>query len=89
MLYYEEALGLAEPPRLALNLDDFEEAFLCAQPPVAPGPIQSKASSAEQDKALEMTAVLNDAFRTLRDPVARSEYFLKERGLELAEDRAA
>jgi molecular chaperone HscB len=27
-----------------------------------------------------MTAVLNDAFRTLRDPIARAEYFLEENG---------
>ena len=46
----------------------------------------SRASAAEQDQALEMTAVLNDAFRTLRDPIARAEYFLKERGLELSKD---
>jgi molecular chaperone HscB len=27
-----------------------------------------------------MTSVLNDALRTLRDPVARAEYFLDEKG---------
>jgi molecular chaperone HscB len=37
-------------------------------------------------EALEMTAVLNDAFRTLKDPIARAEYFLKEKGLELTKD---
>ena len=46
----------------------------------------SRASAAEQEKALEMTAVLNDAFRTLRDPVARAEYFLKENGVELSKE---
>ncbi len=46
----------------------------------------SRASSAEQEKALEMTAVLNDAFRTLRDPIARAEYFLKENGIELSKE---
>ncbi len=29
-----------------------------------------------------MTATLNDAFRTLRDPVERAEYLLREHGLE-------
>ena len=33
-----------------------------------------------------MTAVLNDAFRTLRDPVSRAEYFLKEKGFELSKE---
>src|ERR1700721_3141569 len=46
----------------------------------------SRASVAEQEKALEMTAVLNDAFRTLRDPIARAEYFLKEKGFELSKE---
>ena len=30
--------------------------------------------------------MLNDAFRTLRDPVTRAEYFLRESGLELSKD---
>jgi molecular chaperone HscB len=33
-----------------------------------------------------MTSTLNDAFRALRDPVSRAEYFLHESGLELAKD---
>ena len=33
-----------------------------------------------------MTSMLNDAFRTLRDPVSRAEYFLRESGLELSKD---
>jgi molecular chaperone HscB len=33
-----------------------------------------------------MTSTLNDAFRTLRDPVSRAEYFLRESGLELSKD---
>jgi molecular chaperone HscB len=28
-----------------------------------------------------MTSVLNDAFRTLRDPIARAEYFLEQKGI--------
>lgn len=38
-----------------------------------------QASGYEQELSLEKTAVLNDAYRTLRDPVARVEYLL---GLE-------
>ena len=29
-----------------------------------------------------MTALLNDAFRTLREPIQRAEYFCREKGLE-------
>ncbi len=31
--------------------------------------------------------MLNDAYRTLRDPVARAEYLLKEEGFEIGEQR--
>lgn len=41
----------------------------------------------EQQLALENTALLNDAFRTLKDPVARAEYVLSRNGL--ARDEAA
>jgi molecular chaperone HscB len=33
-----------------------------------------------------MTALLNDSFRTLREPVARAEYFLKQNSIELSKD---
>lgn len=39
------------------------------------------ASSYEQEVSLEKTSVLNDAYRTLRDPVARVEYLLSQEGL--------
>jgi molecular chaperone HscB len=36
---------------------------------------------AEKAKALEMTALLNDAYRTLRDPTKRAEYLVRSEGL--------
>ena len=33
-----------------------------------------------------MTSTLNDAFRTLRNPVSRSEYFLQQNGIELSKE---
>ena len=44
-------------------------------------------SPAEQQLALENTALLNDAFRTLKQPVERAEYVLSRHGL--APDEAA
>ncbi|MFQ5777595.1 MAG: Fe-S protein assembly co-chaperone HscB [Terriglobia bacterium] len=38
-------------------------------------------SSYEQELSLEKTSVLNDAYRTLRDPVARVEYLLGQEGV--------
>lgn len=80
-----QALGLE--PALALDMEDVKKRFYERSRQWHPDKF-SRASAAEQDKALEMTAVLNDAFRTLRDPVARAEYFLKERGLELSANAA-
>ncbi len=42
----------------------------------------------ERRFSLDATAILNDAYRILRDPVARAEYFLKEEGLEAADRKS-
>lgn len=48
----------------------------------------SRRSPAEQAQALEATAILNDGYRTLRDPVKRAEYLLKEEGFPIGEQRS-
>ena len=82
MTYYE-ALGLA--PRLSLDLDDLKKRFYDRSRQWHPDRF-SRAGAEEQQRALDMTAVLNDGFRTLRDPITRAEYFLKERGRDLSND---
>jgi molecular chaperone HscB len=47
----------------------------------------TRAGERERRYSLEATAILNDSYRTLRDPVLRAEYMLKENGLELGEQR--
>lgn len=42
----------------------------------------------ERQYSLEATALLNDAYRVLRDPVSRAEYVLKRSGLETSEPRS-
>ena len=42
----------------------------------------------EQRYSLEATAILNDAYRTLRDPVYRAEYVLKEEGFDIGEQKS-
>jgi molecular chaperone HscB len=44
-----------------------------------------RASEQEQHWSLEQSSKLNDAYRTLRDPIARTEYLLKLEGVELEE----
>jgi molecular chaperone HscB len=82
MKFYE-ALGLT--PALSLDGDDLKKRFYERSRQWHPDRF-SRASAEEQEKALEMTSVLNDAFRTLRDPISRAEYFLKESGIELSKE---
>jgi molecular chaperone HscB len=42
----------------------------------------------EQQYSLQATAILNDAYRVLRDPVSRAEYLLKQSGFESGESRS-
>lgn len=82
MRYYQ-ALGLE--PKLSLDPDDLKKRFYERSRKWHPDRF-SLAGAAEQQRALDMTALLNDAFRTLRDPVTRAEYFLKQNGFELSKD---
>jgi molecular chaperone HscB len=42
----------------------------------------------EQNEALEATSVLNDGYRTLKDPVKRAEYVLGQEGFPIGEQRS-
>src|SRR5947209_3736329 len=48
----------------------------------------SRKSQEEQAEALEATAIVNDGYRTLRDPVARAEYLLEQEGFPIGEQRS-
>src|SRR5579884_3327107 len=48
----------------------------------------SRKSAEEQSQALEATSILNDGYRTLRDPVKRAEYLLAEEGFPIGEQRS-
>jgi molecular chaperone HscB len=48
----------------------------------------ARATPEEQQWSLAATALLNDAYRTLRDPIQRTEYLLKLEGLEIGEEHA-
>ena len=39
-------------------------------------------------QALEATSLLNDGYRTLRDPIKRAEYLLTEEGFPIGEQRS-
>ena len=58
------------PRNLAIDTKDLEKRFYALSRQLHPD-LHSRKSAAERDYALESTAVLNDAYRTLRDPIAR------------------
>ena len=80
---FYESLGLS--PGLLLDPEDLKRRFYERSRQWHPDRF-SRGSAQEQQRALDMTAVLNDAVRTLRDPVTRAEYFLKQNGMELSKD---
>jgi molecular chaperone HscB len=48
----------------------------------------ARASETERQLSLADTALLNDAYRTLKDPLHRTEYLLKLEGAEIGEEHA-
>lgn len=77
MKFYE-SLGLR--PALSIDLEALKKSFYEQSRLWHPDRF-SRSSAAEQQTALDKTALLNDAFRTLRDPIERAEYFLEEKGV--------
>jgi molecular chaperone HscB len=47
--------------------------------------LNARSGSQEQQWSLEQSSLLNDAYRTLRDPIKRTQYLLKLEGVELEE----
>src|SRR5579863_892305 len=79
---YYDFFGLEH--KLDLDLADLEKRFYALSRQYHPD-LYSLKSREEQQYALDATAILNDAYRTLRDPLARAEYLLKENGFDIGE----
>lgn len=71
---YFEVFGL--PRRLQLDVDDLQRSFYALSRRYHPDFHQGAPREA-QAQALEMSAVLNAAYRALRDPIARVEYLIR------------
>jgi len=72
------------PRNLAIDVRDLEKRFYAMSRTLHPD-MHSRKTPAEQQKAEELTALLNDAYRSLRDPVTRAEYLLKLEGFDIGE----
>lgn len=95
--HFCSACGRVQPPRPAdyfsffglprkLNLDtarlerEFYELSRRLHPDLA-----ARADRREQEWSLQQSSMLNDAYRTLKDPVRRTRYLLKLEGVQLEE----
>ena len=76
------------PPHLNIDLAALERAFYAQSRKLHPDRFASR-PQAEQDDALAASSNLNDAYRTLRDPIARTEYLLSVEGVQLEEQSRA
>jgi molecular chaperone HscB len=76
---YYDFFGL--PRRFHIDLAEMERRFYALSRRLHPD-VYFRRSAREQQFSLDATAILNDAYRTLRDPVLRAEYLLKTEGLE-------
>jgi molecular chaperone HscB len=72
------------PAHLVIDLPALEKSFYALSRKLHPDRFASK-SPEEQAAALAESSRLNDAYRTLKDPIARTEYLLKLEGVELEE----
>jgi molecular chaperone HscB len=76
------------PPHLHLDLAALEKTFYAQSRKLHPDRFAAK-SAAEQQAALAASSQLNDAYRTLRDPILRTEYLLSLQGIQLEEQSRA
>jgi len=72
------------PPKLNLDLAKLEKDFYELSRKLHPD-LSVRAASNEQEWSLEQSSMLNDAYRTLRDPVKRTQYLLHLEGIALEE----
>jgi molecular chaperone HscB len=68
------------PQRLTIDTAELERAFYRLSRKLHPD-LYARKSVEEQAWSLRQSSLLNDAYRTLKDPIARTEYLLEIEGL--------
>ena len=95
--HFCEACGKVQPPapvdyftffglprKLNLNVAALEKDFYELSRKLHPD-LNAQSGSQEQEWSLQQSSLLNDAYRTLKDPIKRTQYLLKLEGVELEE----
>jgi molecular chaperone HscB len=76
------------PPHLTLDTRALEKSFYALSRRLHPDRFAAQSQSA-QEEALSASSRLNDAYRTLKDPIARTAYLLSLEGIEMEEQSSA
>src|ERR1700722_13919347 len=76
------------PRKLTLDVVALEKQFYTLSRKLHPDRFASRPVG-EQEAALAQSSLLNDAYRTLKDPILRTQYLLKLEGVELEEQSKA
>jgi molecular chaperone HscB len=95
--HFCEACGKVQPPapvdyfsffglprKLNLDVAALEKDFYDLSRKLHPD-LNAQAGSQEQEWSVQQSSLLNDAHRTLKDPIKRTQYLLKLEGVELEE----
>jgi molecular chaperone HscB len=72
------------PRKLNVNVARLEQEFYELSRKLHPD-LYARTDKREQEWSLEQSSLLNDAYRTLKDPIKRTEYLLRLEGVELEE----
>lgn len=83
---YFEFLSL--PRKLTIDTAALEKQFYMLSRMLHPDRFSGR-TAMEQEAALAKSSLLNDAYRTLKDPILRTQYLLKLEGVELEEQSKA
>jgi molecular chaperone HscB len=76
------------PRKLQIDVAALEKDFYRLSRKLHPD-VVAQGSRMEQEWSLQQSSLLNDAYRTLKDPVRRTEYLLRIEGVELEEQSKA
>jgi molecular chaperone HscB len=76
------------PRKLNIDTAQLEREFYDLSRKLHPD-LYARAQTQEQQWSLEQSSQLNDAYRTLKDPIKRTQYLLRLEGIELEEQSKA
>ncbi|HEX6467338.1 MAG TPA: Fe-S protein assembly co-chaperone HscB, partial [Terriglobales bacterium] len=76
------------PRKLNVDTAKLEKEFYRLSRKLHPD-VYARSSAAEQEWSLQRCSLLNDAYRTLKDPIARTEYLLQVEGVQMEDQSRA